>query len=273
MPKAWFVFAVLLPLLCFSQADRPVTLRIDHIPIAVKDIDAVKRLLKDTLGFTIKEGRHHEGIYNCFTKFENGSYLEFVTPEDTSYAIGKFYYNFLQVRQGATAIAIAVNNAANTAAWLQRHNIDCKKSVNPVWTTVELTDSFPSLFFIEYADKNWKDTKQNTTHINTAEKLATAWYAVDDIHAAEAAFAKLGIITIQRNFMQSVIVDAVVGSNKLRLIRSFEKKEGVYNFVHQYERGIYGVTIRVHDIMPIKPCWLKTIFSLLMYTPKLLACF
>jgi len=246
------LFLLLLPLFSTAQNNRLTATRIDHVPIVVKDIDAVKRLLADTLGFTVKEGRHHEGIYNCFTKFADGTYLEFVTPEDTSYQIGKFYNKFLQVRQGATAMAIAVNNADSAANRLQQQIIPFTRSANPVWKTIMPGGAY-GLFFIEYADKNWKDTKTNTTHANTSKKLLHVSYATNNIDEAIELYRKLGfsnIVKIARHSSVSAIV--AIGSNKLTLIHATEKSSDVYNFVQQFKEGIDGITIQVENINKLK---------------------
>ena len=63
---------------------------IDHVPVVVSNIDSIKRILSAT-HFTVKEGREHEGIKNCFIKFQDGTYLEFITPTDSLQRIGKYY--------------------------------------------------------------------------------------------------------------------------------------------------------------------------------------
>lgn len=171
----------------------------------VRDVPALKRLLGDTLGFTIKEGKRHEGIYNCFVKFADGIYLEFVTPEDTTQHIGKFYYNFLQVRQGATAMAIAINNADSAVASLKQQKITFTQCANPVWKTIIPDSAYPELFFIEYADKSWRDTKENTTHANTAQKLLQISYSTGNIDKTIQRYAKLGFDNIHKRSMHSSV--------------------------------------------------------------------
>jgi beta-lactamase class D len=67
---------------------------IDHVPIVVNDLENVKEFLRGRLHFTIKEGKTHEGIKNCFVKFQDGTYLEFISPTDSLQAIGRFYKDF-----------------------------------------------------------------------------------------------------------------------------------------------------------------------------------
>ena len=68
------------PLFSNTPSDSALTgFKIDHVNIAVKDLEAAKRQY-EKLGFSIKPGRLHEsGILNAFTKFKDGNLLELIT--------------------------------------------------------------------------------------------------------------------------------------------------------------------------------------------------
>jgi peptidoglycan/xylan/chitin deacetylase (PgdA/CDA1 family) len=72
------------------------SLRLDHTPIAVRDLPAAIDQFH-ALGFTIKPGRPHQnGIENASIKFADGSYLELITSHDASDAVSREYQQFLR---------------------------------------------------------------------------------------------------------------------------------------------------------------------------------
>ena len=70
--------------------------KIDHVNIAVKDLDAAKRQY-EKLGFIIKPGRlHKNGILNAFTKFKDGNLLELITSSKEADELSSWYLQFIQ---------------------------------------------------------------------------------------------------------------------------------------------------------------------------------
>jgi beta-lactamase class D len=165
---------------------------IDHVPIVVNDLEKLKDILKNQLHFAVKEGKVHAGIKNCFVKFEDGTYLEFIQPVDSSQIIGKYYANFLQTRQGGTALAVSITNTNLVKQMLTEKNIPFTYDSNKIWQTIE--PALSTLFFIEYADKNWKEKPANTTHPNTATSLVATYVLTDIIAAAVKKYETLGIV-------------------------------------------------------------------------------
>lgn len=140
--------------------------------------------------FTIKEGKTHEGIKNCFVKFQDRTYLEFIEPIDSTQTIGKYYADFLKTRQGGTSLAISVTNAELVKKMLNEKNIQYNVDRNRVWQTIEPKDF--ELFCIDYSDKNWKESVTNTTHSNTANSLNTAYIVTDNFEAEIKKYETLG---------------------------------------------------------------------------------
>ena len=133
-----------------TNSDTTLFNSIDHIPIAVNDLDKLKTILKNELHFTLKEGKIHEGIKNCFVKFQDGTYLEFIQPIDSLPTIGKYYTNFLKTRQGGTSLAISIKNADLVKKLLNEQNIQFNYDRNKIWKTIEPENA--DVFFIEYLD-------------------------------------------------------------------------------------------------------------------------
>jgi beta-lactamase class D len=121
-----------------NHIDSSLFTSIDHVPIVVKDLEKVKNILKNELFFTIKEGKAHAGIKNCFIKFQDGTYLEFISPTDSLQPIGRHYTNFLHTKQGATSLAISTTNARMVKQMLTEQNTQCTDDSNKVWKTIEV---------------------------------------------------------------------------------------------------------------------------------------
>ena len=60
-------------------ASEPVVRGLDHIPLAVNDLEA-SRADFEALGFVLKPGRRHEnGLRNLHAKFPDGTEIELIT--------------------------------------------------------------------------------------------------------------------------------------------------------------------------------------------------
>lgn len=163
---------------------------IDHVPVVVPDLNEARHAFSDLLKFTVKNGRLHEGINNFFVKFQDGTYLEFVTPVDPDFETGSFYANFLKKRAGGTSMALSVKSADSTTVLLQRQHISFKSNPNPIWNSIELPGF--DLFYIEYINKSWKERIENITHPNEAMALKAVWWNSRNPTADISKFKTLG---------------------------------------------------------------------------------
>lgn len=81
-------------------------LRLDHVPIAVRDLAAAGELF-GRLGFTLKPGRLHDnGIANLHAKFRDGTELELITAAKAVDAVTRDYVEFLGSGDGAAFLAL-----------------------------------------------------------------------------------------------------------------------------------------------------------------------
>lgn len=140
--------------LCEEANLHKLVIGIDHVPIVMRDLNEAKTLFSDSLKFTAKNGREHEGISNFFVKFHDGTYLKFITPLDSSFAIGDCYTNFLKHRAGGTSLALSVKSADSVMLLLQQSAVPFKSNANPIWLSVEPSGN--DLFYIEYRNKTWE---------------------------------------------------------------------------------------------------------------------
>ena len=220
---------------------------IDHIPIVVSDLEIVKDILMNQLNFTVKEGKAHEGIKNCFVKFQDGTYLEFIEPMDSSHSVGKYYTSFLRVRQGGTSLAIHIKDADLVKKMLTEKNIPFSAHSNKVWQTIEPQNS--ELFFIEYADKNWKESPTNTTHPNTATSLKSTYFLCDNIYEEAKKYKYFGFTEIEKGkYLETPYILFKVGQSNLYLFDGNNSSK-IHNSLNSKKlQGICGFEIKVNSL-------------------------
>ncbi len=224
---------------------------IDHIPIVVKNIDSVKKTLSETLGFKIKEGKEHLGIKNCFIKFQDGTYLEFIKVVDSLQAMGNYYANFLKNRQGGSSLAISVKSTDNVIRFLQEKNIPFEIDSNRIWKTLEPKGY--QLFFIEYNNKNWKDSKTNTTHFNKALSLKTTYMIDTGLQQYENKYKQLGFFEGKKGAILGIPYKTLlIGQSKLCLLNAAKAKRIISIFNTQQFFGICGYEIKVSSLKELE---------------------
>ncbi len=220
---------------------------VDHIPVVVNDLEKVIHLFKNKLHFKIKEGRVHEGVKNCFIKFRDGTYIEFIEPTDRSKPIGNYYANLLKKRQGATAMAIATQHGGLVKKMLTERSIQFSTDSNKIWKTYEPHNA--GLFFIEYADTKWKENPSNTAHINTASSLHSTYILCDDIEEETKKYKQLGFSEKEKgNYLQTPSVLLKAGKSSLYLLDG--KKSKNLNLIRGSNvlKGICGLEIKVKSL-------------------------
>ena len=150
-------------------------IRIDHIVIAVTNLDSASLNFRN-LGFTQKEGRlHPNGLLNRHIKFLDGTELELMTvigePKDE---MANGYTNFLDSGEGGAYIAFQakldqVLEASST--------IDLSAMLQEIGGFRYVTFSDPGLenvFFIEY-DQLIEDSNHILNHENGVVGIEEVW--------------------------------------------------------------------------------------------------
>lgn len=223
---------------------------VNHVPIVVKNLQQVKTVFTD-LGFKIKNGREHEGINNCFIKFQDGTYLEFVEPIDSKYSIGKYYTDFLKNKQGATALAIDVQSTEAAKLFLSKQNVRYTTDSNSIWQTINPEIKETELFYIEYANKNWKDKKENTTHNNGALQLNTTWFLTKKTKESIKKYTNLGFESEGKNLNFGMKAHTLrLPKNKLILLEASPKLPSY--ITNKSLEGICGFTIKTSSVDSVR---------------------
>ncbi len=166
---------------CEINNKPPSGFVLDHINIAVKDLEKASRRYQD-LGFSIKPGRlHKNGILNAFVKFQDGSLLELISSNREKDPLSKWYSNFIiENPRGAGAFcALKVEQPADLDTL---RKVFEKNEVEYKYENFGYADilSFPEndplhpFFFIHYSSPV-KDKMIHLIHPNTAQKLYAVW--------------------------------------------------------------------------------------------------
>ncbi len=220
---------------------------IDHVPVAVNDLEKVKNILTTGLHFTLKDGKNHEGIRNCFVKFEDGTYLELISPTDSVYTIGKYYTDFLKTRQGGTSLAISITNSDRVKKILQEKNMQFTVDSNRVWQTIE--PEKVNLFFIEYADKKRKERPANTIHPNSANSLQAVYILTKNMDAATEKYKLLGFKETGSGEYAGIPYKLFkTGQNNLYVLDGTKSGKADQLLISKNTEGICGFHIRVGSL-------------------------
>ena len=106
-----------------SAPGQPLA-RLDHIPVAVQDLDRAEADYR-SLGFAIKPGRPHaDGLRNAHIKFTNGAGLELISaPASPTEALAAHYSALLRAGDGPVYLTLRASDDARTAAALHAAGI------------------------------------------------------------------------------------------------------------------------------------------------------
>jgi len=155
-------------------AAPPLILGLDHIPLAVQDLDQAGRDFA-RLGFTIKPGRRHDnGIRNLHVKFADRSAIELITAAEPRDALSSEYVHHLRAGDGPAYVAFYAPDfdalGARLAALHQPYRRD--------WATVALP-SPAALRHVFFSSRlaSPTDSTPYFTHANSADGLLGVWLA------------------------------------------------------------------------------------------------
>lgn len=148
---------------------------LDHIPIAVKDLDAASADFR-ALGFTLKPGRlHADSILNDHAKFADLTELELVTASAPKDALAGKYLRLIAAGEGPAFFAMRGDPKAIEAAFAKA---GLARKAGSDW--LELED--PSLDYLFFVAANASPTERPDylAQANTASTLVGVWIADRD---------------------------------------------------------------------------------------------
>jgi hypothetical protein len=168
--------------------------RIDHVPIAVANLEVAKRTYGDSLGFSFKPGRlHSNGLNKLHIRFRDGSQLELIATEWTSDALAEWYEEFVQRGEGGAFLALDAGDVDEVAERLKGHGLDVEVTRGPAFDYASFPIGHPlhHLFFIRVHTRA-PDKAEHLSHRNEAIGIRSVWVEVHDSALVGAAFRALG---------------------------------------------------------------------------------
>lgn len=108
----------------------------DHLGIAVHDLDSTVAVYRDRLGFTIgRQGKHPGGAANAAIKFKNKTYLELITVYEREKAAKSEAdrVEFLDKHEGALFVGLQVSSADQAAAYLRARGYEIAGPNGGTW--------------------------------------------------------------------------------------------------------------------------------------------
>ena len=150
--------------------------RLDHVPIAVRDLEAARRDYA-ALGFSFKPGRPHpNSIDNLHVKFADGSALELITATEPRDELARHYLSFLAEGEGGAFLSLDGGQVGPISSAIRPLEPDHRTTVGSYYESL----SFPTghelkyLFFILVRSRP-PDLPEHLAHANTARRLAAVW--------------------------------------------------------------------------------------------------
>jgi hypothetical protein len=250
-------------------------LGLDHVAVAVRDLDAAKATY-GKLGFAAPSpGKLPNGIQNINYYFVDTTYLETMTAWDAKKA--GWLASFTKKHEGAYFLALCIRSAEDTTAFLRQRGFEMAPPIpgtiqvpgtgnapRELWKTLFFKKSpFPegSLFFIAYGQqvrqalfdrlKNRRVRRMYFTHPNTALGVRAVWMAVKNAAVADRAFQAIGLPPGRE--VQSKVLGArgrlvPAGIGDILVLEPSDPKGKVAAFLADRGEGLLGISIQVRRV-------------------------
>lgn len=249
---------------------------LDHVGVAVKDLDAATHVYHDLLGFSRPvEGKLPNGLRNVNYYFGDATYLETLVYWDRVKA--KWLADFTDAHSGALFTVLSAYSPEATTGFLASRGIKVSApisgtiqtagedaAVEEKWKTFFLPGGFlpgDPLYFISYK-REARDAylhqlddprlRRQLLHKNTALGLRAVWFAVPDLEAATRAYEAIGLPR-KREFVDPAIGASGrafgAGSGEIWLLAPSAPDGKTAAFLHERGGpGIMGITLAAGSI-------------------------
>ena len=250
---------------------------LDHVMVAVRDLEAAERLFFERLGFTPGPHGQLEGLENLAIWFSDTTYLELLTVRDQELAtqLRPSVPAFLERHEGAVGVGIAVSSAQAAADLLAAKGLAIGGPTEGSVSYEEMEEPavigryvvvrepvVPAndVFLFEYDTTALAELSalypertpmRFTNHPNTALGLEAVWIAVGDLEAATDAYASVELPMLRRLDMPRLAAEAreiEAGLGAILLLRPSDEAGAVASFLAERGEGVMGVSIEVRDL-------------------------
>jgi catechol 2,3-dioxygenase-like lactoylglutathione lyase family enzyme len=257
---------------------------IDHVTLAVRDIEAARTHFHTGLGFKLppsgKVGKHPTGTKNASSYFANQSYLSILAVDE----LDKVRENqpaildFLKGGDGAIGFVFSTSSASRTADRLRDLRVPHKAPVpgtiakpgrtaplQPEWLTVSLVPALKFPFsFIQYLDVDYGDIFNNWTsgfaeasstdfyaHPNTATGLSSVWIVVPRVDEALDGYISMLSSSGERVKFSDLEAEGVmftVVRQRVYLLQPTASSGPAADFIASRGSGVMGMSIEVKSL-------------------------
>jgi catechol 2,3-dioxygenase-like lactoylglutathione lyase family enzyme len=152
--------------------------RLDHVTVAVRDLASAASSFRDTLGFSLKDGRvHANGLRNVHVRFADGSALELMSVGDGAPdELSGWYTRFLQEGEGGAFVALRAGPVDTVLALLGELSGEASVLEGPAFDWVSFPAGHPlhAVFFVHVRSRP-SDAPGHVRHRNGASGLSEVW--------------------------------------------------------------------------------------------------
>jgi hypothetical protein len=165
--------------LALAIATAPVTGEevvrgLDHIPLAVKDLEQSK-VDFEALGFVLKPGRPHEtGLRNAHVKFPDGTEIELITAPLATDALASEYHSWLRDGDGPVFLGLYAPDLSKLVQRSSQLGLSLDRKGD--FVTISEPPALRRLFFAR-RQRSPTDQSEHFAHANTAFSLEGIWLA------------------------------------------------------------------------------------------------
>lgn len=221
-----------------SGLRRPVV-GIDHIPVAVHDLEQASAVYR-TLGFAIKPGRAHaNGIRNAHVKFRNGSGIELIAVGTAVDELTTRYVDFLSHGEGPAFLALHAHETNRLVAALRTGGYEFRRDGD----VISLRQPELAYLFFVRDNRSPTDRLEHFAHRNGATALHAVWIATEAGAELERLLVHLGGSSVRRTVLAP---DSVVAT----VVTVDQGEVVILPVSHQVSSGcpIIGASFRVSDV-------------------------
>jgi len=229
------LFALLNDLL----GQRSPVVGLDHIPVAVSDLEQASATYR-ALGFAIKPGRDHaNGIRNAHVKFRDGSGIELITVDSAVDELTMQYVEFLAHGEGPAFLALHARETNRLIAALRVGGYEFRRDGD----VIDLRQPELAYLFFVRDNRSPTDRPEHFAHRNGATALRAVWIATESGAELERLLVHLGGSSARRTVLAP---DSVVAT----VVTVDQGEVVILPVSHQVAAGrpIIGASFRVSDV-------------------------
>ncbi len=247
----------------FSQ---PIEAKLDHVVIAVRDLEASKAVYS-RLGFVVSPGgRHPGGTENLVVRFSAGGYLELISPYDATLPGGGHMAEQLKKGEGAVGAGLEITSAERAARMLTAEGLkidgpnpgtivrpDDKGPPQTRWWSLSFANAAASrpIFMIQYVRDPNRPPVARVPHPNSSFSISAMVVAVNDADKAAAGYGKIGNVAdreIPLPEFGGVAEEIVLNKGSILLLHPTDPTGPAAQQLKDRGEGILGVRIGVASL-------------------------